>query len=62
MNNPIMYVDSTGHFPVAIDKIFNGVDFSLELYKLILKQSIKGLKPEVIPLDMAKKNCKKRRT
>ena len=55
MNNPIMYFDSTGHFPVAIDKIFNGVDFSLELYKFILDQSIKGLKPEVIPIDMAKK-------
>ena len=50
-----MYFDSTGHFPVAIDKIFNGVDFSLELYKFILDQSIKRFKPEVISLDMAKK-------
>ena len=50
-----MYVDYTGKFPVPIDKLITGVDHSLGLYKLILDQSIKGLKPKKISIDLAKK-------
>ncbi len=58
-NNPIKYVDYTGHFPVAIDIILTGFDHSLGLYKFILDQSIKGLSPKMISLDKAIKLARK---
>ena len=54
-----MYVDYTGKFPVPIDKLITGVDHSLGLYKFILDQSIKGLKPKKISIDLAKKIARK---
>ena len=51
-----MYVDYTGKFPVPIDKIITGVDHSLGLYKFILDQSIKGLKPKKDFYRFSKKN------
>ena len=58
-NNLTMFIDSSGHFPVAVDKILSGVEHSLGFYKFLLDHSIKGLKPEFIPLDIAKKIARK---
>lgn len=37
MNNPIMYVDSTGHFPVAVDVLITLGECARLLYEVGLK-------------------------
>ena len=59
-NNPIMYVDSSGHFPVAIEAITTFVDGAMELYEFGLKSSLKSLKKAPkITMDVAKKMARK---
>jgi RHS repeat-associated protein len=59
-NNPIMYVDSSGHFPVAIEVINTIVDGAASLYEFGLKRSLKYFKnmPD-ITMDVAKKMARK---
>ena len=59
-NNPIMYVDSSGHFPVAIEAITTLIDGAMELYEFGLKSSLKSLKKAPkITMDVAKKMARK---
>ena len=59
-NNPIMYVDSTGHFPVAIEIITTIIDGAMGLYAFGLNYSLKYLKatPKVT-MKVAKKLARK---
>ena len=51
-----MYVDSPGHFPVAIEAITTFVDGVKELYEFGLKCSLKSLKnSQKITVEVAKK-------
>ena len=59
-NNPIMYIDSSGHFPVAIEAITTFVDGMMNLYEFGLKYSLKSLKnAPKITMDVAKKIARK---
>lgn len=59
-NNPIIYVDSSGHFPVAIDAITTLVDGIMFLYEFGLNCSLNSLKnvPK-ITMKIAKKMTRK---
>ena len=60
LNNPIMYKDSTGHFPVAIDAMTTFFEGSIELYSVILKYSLKAMeKAPEISMKVAKKMARK---
>ena len=55
-----MYVDSSGHFPVAIEAITTFVDGVMELYEFGLKCSLKSLKnAPKITMEVAKKMARK---
>ena len=55
-----MYVDSSGHFPVAIEAITTLIDGAMELYEFGLKSSLKSLKKAPkITMDVAKKMARK---
>ena len=59
-NNPIIYVDSSGHFPVAIDAITTLVDGLMFLYEFGLKCSLRSLKnAPKITMKIAKKMTRK---
>ena len=59
-NNPIIYVDSSGHFPVAIDAITTLVDGLMFLYEFGLKCSLRSLKnAPKITMEIAKKITRK---
>lgn len=59
-NNPIMFKDSTGHFPVAIDAMITFFDGSIDLYSVILKHSLKSMKKAPkISMEVAKKMARK---
>ena len=59
-NNPIMYVDSTGHFPVAIEIITTIIDGAMGLYEFGLNYSLKYLKATPkITMKVAKKLARK---
>lgn len=59
-NNPIIYVDSSGYFPVAIDAITTLVDGLMFLYEFGLKCSLRSLKnAPKITMEIAKKMTRK---
>ena len=59
-NNPIISVDSSGHFPVAIDAITTLVDGLMFLYEFGLKCSLRSLKnAPKITMKIAKKMTRK---
>ena len=59
-NNPIMYVDSSGHFPIAIEAITTFIDGVMELCEIGLKSSLKSLKnAPKITMEVAKKMARK---
>ena len=59
-NNPIMYVDSNGHFPVAIEAILIFFDGVMDVYEFALNYSLNSLSnAPKITMDVAKKMSRK---
>ncbi|MDY4145592.1 MAG: RHS repeat-associated core domain-containing protein, partial [Bacilli bacterium] len=59
-NNPILYIDSSGHFPVVIEIITTFLDATIQLYEFGLECSLKSLKnAPKITMNVAKKMARK---